>query len=51
MIIGILILLWLVLIVGLWAICKAAGDADEACEWNENWIEQKSDEERKDETD
>lgn len=35
MIIGILILLWLILIVGLWAICKAASDADDAIEREE----------------
>lgn len=51
MVIGILILLGLLLIFSLWAICRAAGDADEAAEWNENWIKQKFDEESKDETD
>lgn len=51
MVISILILLGLLLLVGLWAMCKAASDADATREWNENWVGQKFDKERKDETD
>lgn len=51
MVIGILILLGLLLLAGLWAMCKVAGDADTTREWNENWVGQKFDKEHKDETD
>lgn len=51
MVIGILILLGLLLLFSLWAMCRAAGEVNTTTEWNENWIGQKFDEERKDETD
>lgn len=51
MVIGILILLGLLLLIDLWAMCKAASDADATDEWNKNWVGQKFDEEHEDETD
>jgi Tfp pilus assembly protein PilV len=46
-----LIAVGLLLLASLWAMCKAASDADATAEWNKNWVGQKFDKERKDETD
>lgn len=51
MVAALLIVIGLIVIAGLWAMCKAASDADAIDEWNRNWVGQKFDKERKDETD
>jgi hypothetical protein len=51
MVVALLIVAGLLLLASLWAMCKAASDADATAEWNKNWVGQKFDKERKDETD
>lgn len=36
-----LIIIGAIILFSLWAMCKAASDADATREWNENWVGQK----------
>ncbi len=45
--IGLIIFVGLLLVFCIWAMCKAASDADAIAEWNKNWEGQKFDKERK----
>jgi len=45
--IGLIIFVGLLIVFCLWAICRAASDADATREWNENWTGQKFDKEHK----
>ena len=52
MVAALLIVAGLVVIAGMWCMCRAASKADNITEeWNKNWVGQKFDKERKDETD
>lgn len=42
-----LIIIGAIILFSLWAMCKAASDADATREWNENWVGQKFDKDDK----
>ena len=43
--IGLIAFVVFLILFAIWAMCKAAGDADATAEWNRNWTGQKFDKE------